>query len=300
MRGANRFSKMMIVAMAVSLLTVAVGAEAGDGSSATVAGVLGLRPTETQSCVAIWVPIPEGQALAGFSWFNNDGSVVFPEILLESGRPNDPVTLSEARVMAENVQGTSLAWSQADLTEPVACRSAGLYVLFRFPVGSEYNADGVGGGAALGYQTDGSGYSGWISADGQDWVALSGEVGFALQPRFVSAADAVLVMNGARRAPRGQVPGAGETELFRATPNPFNPSTKLRFNLAQEGRIELAIYNLRGEKVRQIASGVYAAGPHEEVWGGRDDNGRGVASGVYFARLEAGTIALTQRLVLVQ
>jgi len=118
------------------------------------------------------VPIPEGKALSGFLWYNNDGNAVFPEILLESGTPNTPVTLTNAQLMAENVQGVSQGWSEMWLDEPVACLSEGLYLLFRFPTGSEYTADGAGGGAALGYQVGGGRYPGWISADGQDWVAF--------------------------------------------------------------------------------------------------------------------------------
>jgi len=225
---------------------------------------------------------------------------VFPEILLESGTPDKPVSLADAQMIAENVHGVSSGWSDFQLAEPVACLSEGLYLLFRFPEASEYTADGAGGGAALGYRIDGEGYPGWISADGQEWVAFKGDLGFALQPRFVSEDDASVVMKGARREPQDQIVAAKETMLFQATPNPFNPSTKLKFNLAQSGRVELAIYSIRGELVNTLVSEVFNAGPHEVLWTGRDDSGRGVASGVYFARMRADQFVMTQRLVLVQ
>jgi len=76
-----------------------------------VSGVVGLRPVSAQSCVAVWVPIPEDQALSGFTWFNNDGNTVYPEILMESGTSNSPVVLDEARIVAEDFQGVSFACS---------------------------------------------------------------------------------------------------------------------------------------------------------------------------------------------
>jgi hypothetical protein len=291
----------MLVSGLLVLVPVTAFCGAGGGStSAEVSGVVGLHPVEAQSCVAIWVPIPADKALSGFSWYNNDGNTVFPQLLLESGTPNNPVTLAESTVMAENLQGVSSGWSEAEFDDPVACLSEGLYLLIRYPEASEYTADGTGGGAAIGYRTDGQGYPGWISADGQEWIAFQGDFGFALQPHFVAATEATIVMQGAQRDPQGQVAKLQETTLFRATPNPFNPSTKLRFNLAQGGRVDLAIYNLRGELVKRLIGSVLGAGPHEVTWAGRDNNGRGVASGVYFARMEAGKIVVAQRLVLVQ
>ncbi len=71
-------------------------------------------------------------------------------------------------------------------------------------------------------------------------------------------------------------------------PNPFNPMTRLHFSLPQDSRVELVIYDLAGRKVRTLVSGHLAAGPHEILWQGINDNDAGVASGTYLARLRAG------------
>lgn len=84
-------------------------------------------------------------------------------------------------------------------------------------------------------------------------------------------------------------------------PNPFNPRTTLRFELAVAGRVELAVYDLQGRLVRTLLSGMVAAGRHEAVWDGRDDAGRALASGTYLARAQLpGGGAATRKVALVR
>lgn len=80
-----------------------------------------------------------------------------------------------------------------------------------------------------------------------------------------------------------------------AAPNPFNPATTIRFNLAAPGRIDLAVYDLGGRLVRNLAAGRVSSGEQRFEWDGRSDSGREVASGTYFARLKTeGGAASTQ------
>ncbi|MSS73107.1 MAG: choice-of-anchor D domain-containing protein [Candidatus Latescibacteria bacterium] len=90
------------------------------------------------------------------------------------------------------------------------------------------------------------------------------------------------------------------TFLNAAYPNPFNPATTLRYSLSEAGEVRLTVYNLSGQVVRHLVSGWQAAGPYAVVWDGKDDMGRGVASGVYIGRLETGAFAQAQRMVLVK
>jgi hypothetical protein len=75
--------------------------------------------------------------------------------------------------------------------------------------------------------------------------------------------------------------------LFPATPNPFNPATKLSFELPQRVAYELTVLDVRGRVVRHIASGVGGPGKVEWRFDGRDDDGRGLASGSYHAVLRS-------------
>lgn len=66
-------------------------------------------------------------------------------------------------------------------------------------------------------------------------------------------------------------------------PNPFNPSTRIEFSVAEGQTATLSVYNLLGQKVRQWES--FRPGQHNVVWNGRDNRGHALASGIYFARL---------------
>lgn len=89
--------------------------------------------------------------------------------------------------------------------------------------------------------------------------------------------------------------------LHRPFPNPFNPRTTLAFTLAEPGPVRLAVFDATGRRVRELLRGeVVAAGRRELQWDGRDDLGRPVASGVYFARMNASESLATVRMVLVE
>ncbi len=84
-------------------------------------------------------------------------------------------------------------------------------------------------------------------------------------------------------------------------PNPFNPMTAIRYELAAPAVVTLRIHDLRGRLVRTLMAGRHlAAGPHRTLWDGRDDAGREAPSGVYFCRLAAGRMRLTRKLDLVR
>ncbi len=83
-------------------------------------------------------------------------------------------------------------------------------------------------------------------------------------------------------------------------PNPFNPATTIRFELASRGTATLRIYDARGRAVRTLFSGVADAGITALTWNGRDDDGRAVGSGVYFYRLETTSGAQARKMVLLK
>lgn len=86
-----------------------------------------------------------------------------------------------------------------------------------------------------------------------------------------------------------------------AAPNPFRPETVLRFALAQEADVALAIYSADGRRIAMLMHGVQAAGEHAVTWRGADESGAPVAPGVYFARLEvAGRQTSVERLVMLK
>ena len=90
------------------------------------------------------------------------------------------------------------------------------------------------------------------------------------------------------------------TQVLGNMPNPFNPRTTVMFELAHEGMAEMAIYNVRGQKVRSFGMNVLPAGRHEIVWDGRDSSGRGASSGVYFFRLKTDGESHVGKMMLVR
>lgn len=94
-------------------------------------------------------------------------------------------------------------------------------------------------------------------------------------------------------------PAAGTATFFTDVhPNPFNPTTTIRFALPVAGSAKLAVYDVTGRLVRTLFDGDLGSGAHEAIWDGRDASGRGAASGVYLARLATGTDVSTVRVTL--
>ena len=88
--------------------------------------------------------------------------------------------------------------------------------------------------------------------------------------------------------------------LAQNYPNPFNPGTKIEFALPTSAAVQLAIYNLNGQRVRTLINGSHQAGRHSVYWDGRDEVGREVASGNYFYRLQVAEMVLQKKLAVIR
>lgn len=95
-------------------------------------------------------------------------------------------------------------------------------------------------------------------------------------------------------------PLAQGLSLDAAIPNPFNPSTTLRYTTASESFVRLSIYDAQGRVVRDLVREIGPAGAHEARWDGTAANGAVVSSGVYFVRLESAGETRTQKIVLLK
>ena len=124
----------------------------------------------------------------------------------------------------------------------------------------------------------------------------------ALQPgAAVEIRDAQWIDAAHRvRVPRGQTVRPSAYALSPNFPNPFNPETSLRLHLPQSGQVWLDVFDAAGQRVRSLVSGQLAAGVHVAVWDGRDQRGRDVASGTYFARLRAGGVVQVSKMILLR
>jgi len=88
--------------------------------------------------------------------------------------------------------------------------------------------------------------------------------------------------------------------LMPNVPNPFNPATRIAFDLPVEAVVRLTVYAVDGARVRTLHDGRLPAGSHEIIWDGRTDHGRVVASGTYFYRIETGDFRETRKMTLMK
>ena len=88
--------------------------------------------------------------------------------------------------------------------------------------------------------------------------------------------------------------------LLQNHPNPLNPMTTIEYNLPEKLQVKLEIFNVLGQRVKTLADMAQPAGRHRIVWDGKDDQGKDVASGIYFYRLEAGEFTDSKRMVILK
>ncbi|RKZ05994.1 hypothetical protein DRQ32_11715, partial [bacterium] len=93
---------------------------------------------------------------------------------------------------------------------------------------------------------------------------------------------------------------AGLAYLGPIRPNPFNPQTNIHFYVPSAGDMSLAVYDIRGRRIRSLHDGHHDGGEFDLVWDGRDDAGRPVASGSYLCRMEVAGQVLSEKLTLVR
>jgi flagellar hook assembly protein FlgD len=92
------------------------------------------------------------------------------------------------------------------------------------------------------------------------------------------------------------------TSLEPVFPNPFNPSTSIRYRVGSSSRVTLAIYDVNGRLVRHLFDDDVTGSNEEHVlmWDGSDNRGQPVASGVYFVRMHTPSLAEARKMVLLK
>lgn len=91
-----------------------------------------------------------------------------------------------------------------------------------------------------------------------------------------------------------------DVRLFQNNPNPFNSGTLISYQLPTNGRVEIVVYNMAGQKVRTLFDGMAQAGSHQVKWDGRNQSGQALSAGVYVLRLNTGGSTQTRKLMLVR
>ncbi len=90
------------------------------------------------------------------------------------------------------------------------------------------------------------------------------------------------------------------TSLRSVYPNPFNPSTSVRFYVKEAQNVKINVYNVKGQLISELANDNYGQGFHDLVWNGKDNSGADCASGMYFFKMEAAEKTQIKKALLVK
>jgi flagellar hook assembly protein FlgD len=91
-----------------------------------------------------------------------------------------------------------------------------------------------------------------------------------------------------------------EFKLHDAYPNPFNPTTRISYDLPDDANVSITIYDLMGRKIRTLVKEKISAGYHASIWNARNDMGSSVAAGVYIYTITANDYRDVKRMILLK
>lgn len=94
--------------------------------------------------------------------------------------------------------------------------------------------------------------------------------------------------------------GAEVFALHQNYPNPFNPETKISFSIPKDSKVELSIYNIKGQKVKTLAESDFEKGIHQVIWDGKDNAGKSVSTGIYFYKMETDSFSAVKKAILLK
>lgn len=88
--------------------------------------------------------------------------------------------------------------------------------------------------------------------------------------------------------------------LYQNYPNPMRTSTKINYTIPKDSKVELRIYNIKGQLVKTLVSGKKEAGYHYVIWDGRNENGIQLSNGIYLYKLKAGNTSIIRKMILLR
>ena len=216
-------------------------------------------------------------------------------------RPNGqmviPVTLVTDRPLAGAEFAFAFDTSELTVGTPeLAAASSGLTLDYRITDGSlkliVYHLK-VGGGLT-------SGPVAWLPVTVHDGAIAPTLTMTEALLGTQSAEKVALIITTASQTIEKRSPLPDAYALIGAHPNPFNPVTTISYALPEQANAKVVVFNILGQEIRTLVSGVQPAGYYNVVWDGRDNTGIAVGSGVYLYRLTAGSFVESKRMTLLK
>jgi hypothetical protein len=214
-------------------------------------------------------------------WFGSDLENLIHEVATDLGVPG---------AAADYWDGTRLAWKAGWDTMPA--EEGGPNVYYRSVAGWVSLPWECAGPRSLRKDFVFGLFVNWAVDEAHSWDCINATVEMF---REQVAAGLTACVSAAEDVP------AARPVLAQNVPNPFNPVTRIAFDLPGTRVVSLRVYDVAGRLVRTLRSEeTLPAGRHEAVWDGRDDGGRRSASGTYFYRLVTGRHSSTKRMTLLK
>ena len=88
--------------------------------------------------------------------------------------------------------------------------------------------------------------------------------------------------------------------LSQNYPNPFNPTTTIKYQLPEDTKVEITVYNILGQKVRTLVNEKKSAGYHSVIWDGKDDRNNTIGTGIYFYKISADNYSEIKKMLLMK
>ena len=146
-----------------------------------------------------------------------------------------------------------------------------------------------------------------LAAFEMDWTDSAGDaIAIVIDGEVGSMTAEAMSGDGTFSDPKVVTASEKEAEVpdrFRIVdnyPNPFNPSTTIRYEVANRAPLTIVVYDVAGHKVRTLVDEEVIAGHHDVVWDGRNDGGTPVASGTYLIRLQTASHVDSRSITLVK
>jgi hypothetical protein len=141
------------------------------------------------------------------------------------------------------------------------------------------------------------------SLDPDDWAPITTSLNTAINvicgETTLLSPFVICVPDTATAVAEPASPPAGPA-LHQNVPNPFNPTTTIAYDVPSGDDVQIVVYDVTGRRIRTLVNGYNTPGPKSVVWDARDDEGRAVASGIYFYRMTAGDFVQTRKMLLLK
>lgn len=243
--------------------------------------MVGVRPADGVAMLVKQLAVAPGTEIHGIEFGNNDARSIFPEIVVAE---DVGTAFQEGRVLAtaRDIAGGADGIVRVTFNPPVVTQSGACFVGVRFPNGGTRVGAGNGAGIAASDLEEPSGSFLATGADGD------------LQPILVNLDVRFVVARQGKATTQGvQV----RTFLHARMSSKAPSGVEIRFGVEQAAPVRLRVFDVAGRVVRSLVDEPLSRGEYERTWDGRNDNGRGIAAGIYLVQLQTGSALISRKVV---